>query len=304
MDPKQYHLEALDGKYCNNKLLEIFSRAHMSYINQIFGDETIRNIIKTVYKKRGKLVVLPSGPNFENSIHHVYYYDSDEEVEVPEFTENGRINNKPISPPKIKDLTGGSAAPGHHNILKSNSNVVKNVLGNLVNQVEAKAEEEKIYWDNYSSKVCSVNIGYQDIDVDINDTLCQSYSLMTLLDIDFDTTPSKNASSGQKFKKHLAMINMYRKIISNRGFLREFNKIIQDRDNLRLWEDSVDDKHIFYIIEEFKKPAVIVSKIKQVLQVWEKWGWHYFVGDGNCEKLKQDGGRKRKTLRKSRGYIQ
>lgn len=327
MDPQPYHLEVIDTQYCNNKLLEIFSRAHMSYINQIFGDETIRSIIKAVYKKRGKLVVLPSGPNFENSVHHVYYYNSDEEVEVPVFNNNNKNGNKPKTPSEV--TINGGASPNqtqpasktnnntNNNVIKnvlgnivtkveaesnaskSNKNVVKNVLNGLVYQVEAKEEEEENFWDLYSSKVCSVDIGYQNISVDINDTLCQSYSLMALLDIDFDTTPSKNATREQKYSKHLAMINMYRKIVSNKGFTREFNKIVLDADNLRLWEDSVNDTHVFYIIEKYKKPAVIISKIKHVLDVWEKWGWQYFVGDGKCEKLKQDGGSKRKTRRRN-----
>jgi hypothetical protein len=300
MDHAPYHLEVLDTNYCNNRLLEIFSRAHMSYINQIFGDETIRSIIQSVYKKSGKLVVLPSGPNFENSVHHVYYYNSDEEVEVPVFNSNNSGNQ--AKDPSEARHNGGASPNQPKNALKSNNNVVKNVLGNLVNQVEAKVtdnEEEENFWTEYSSKVCSVDNGYQNIAIDVNDTLCQSYSLMALLDIDFDTTPSRNATKEQKYKKHLAMINMYRKILSNKGFLREFNKIIRDEDNSRLWQDSVDDTHVFYIIEKYKKPAIITSNIKHVLDIWEKWGWQYFVGDGKCEKLKQDGGGKRKTRRRS-----
>ena len=37
---------------CSEINLEIFSKEHYTYINQIFGDETIREIIKEMYTPR------------------------------------------------------------------------------------------------------------------------------------------------------------------------------------------------------------------------------------------------------------
>jgi hypothetical protein len=54
---KAYHLEAIEVPYCNNDNLIIFGRAHMSYINQIFGDETIRDIIQEVFLWVGSLLL-------------------------------------------------------------------------------------------------------------------------------------------------------------------------------------------------------------------------------------------------------
>jgi hypothetical protein len=373
-----YHLEVLDIEYCSDSLLEIFSRAHMTYINQIFGDETIRGIIQEVYKKRGKLVIHPSGPEFENSVHHVYYYDSEEEPDEPVFDREGasrenllaatsprnngghnvalapsprqnavarqnvavlppsprgnvavlppsprqnvavapRLRNLPPLPPSPRNnlsvsprnnvsvlppLPPRNGTPrAAENAMKSNNNVVRNVLNNMVTKVAANAEdEEEEDEDGYTSKICSVEQGYQDLDVDINDTLCQSYSLMTMLDIEFDSRRSAEASREQKYSKHLSMINMYRKILGNRKFRVEFGKIVRDPDNLELWEDTVDDAHEFFIIREFRTPAAIIDKIMVVLDIWERWGWQFFVGDGTCEKLKKDGG-KRKTRRRNR----
>jgi hypothetical protein len=58
----------------------------MSYINQIFGDETIRDIIQEVFPMGGQLVIEPADENFEYSVHHVYYKDEDEEP-LSELTE-------------------------------------------------------------------------------------------------------------------------------------------------------------------------------------------------------------------------
>jgi len=170
----------------------------------------------------------------------------------------------------------------------------------MVTKVAANAEaEEEEDEEVYSSKVCSAEQGYQDLAVDINDNLCQSYSLMTMLDIDFDSTPSAIASREQKHNKQVSMVNMYRKILANRKFLREFGKIIRDSDNEELWEDTVDEENIFFIIRTYRTPALVIEKIKKVLDIWERWGWQFFVGDGTCEKVKTDGG-KRKTRRRNR----
>lgn len=183
-----------------------FSRAHMSYINQIFGDITVREIIQEIYAKKGNLVVLKSGPEFEYSNHHIY--------------------------------------------------------------------------ENEQEKLCSVALGYQDINVDINDTLCQSYSLMLYLEIPFDTMPSKDATIEQKYNKQMAMINMYRTILNNKKFIKVFNNEIVFEENNKLWTDWVNNRKPFYMIQKLKSGTRIINNIKNVLDIWEDYGWRYFVGDG------------------------
>ena len=46
------HLDRLKGDCTDDKLI-IFSRAHYSYINQIFGDLSVRKIIQEIYNKKG-----------------------------------------------------------------------------------------------------------------------------------------------------------------------------------------------------------------------------------------------------------
>jgi hypothetical protein len=271
-----FHLEILDKQYCTNELLIIFSRAHMSYINQIFGDATIREIIQEIYKLEGKLIIEPGGANFEHSVHHVYYYNADEEPS--HNNNNNTVNNATVN---------------------NYSNVKNNANNNSKNNSNSNAKNNSNNDDFISSKVCSVDLGFQDIHVDVNDTLCQSYSLASYLQVPFDNTPSKNASVELKFEKHRALIHMYRMLLENKAFIRELNAIITNKDNKQIWQDTIDDENPFFIIEKFKKPKVVIDKIRTVLDIWERYGWQFFVGDGKCRKVKQDGG-KRKTRKVKR----
>ena len=56
---------------CNKINLELFSQSHYTYINQIFGDKTIREIIKEMYAPRDwDFVVEDATEEFEYSKHH------------------------------------------------------------------------------------------------------------------------------------------------------------------------------------------------------------------------------------------
>jgi hypothetical protein len=203
-----YHLEKIERLPCTNDKLIIFGRAHYSYINSIFGDESVRSIIQEIAGKPGKLVVQSSGVEFENSFHHVF-----------------------------------------------------------------KAGKTK------ASIVCSGIERYQAIDIDINDTLCQSYSLMAYLRVPFDKTPSEDATVEQKHSKHMSMIAMYRMILNNPKFIELFNTDIEYPEE---WIDSIDDTNEFPIITKYKTGPEILKVIERILNVWEKYGWMYYVGDGTC----------------------
>jgi hypothetical protein len=199
-----YHLELLES---SKNYLNVFSRAHMSYINQIFGDQTVRIIIQEIFQNPGTLIVEDGGPAFMDSNHHVY------------VTEAGK-------------------------------------------------------------KVCSVEMGYQNLNVDINDTLCQSYSLMSYLNIPFDKTSSITASPSKKKARQMTMINMYRTILNNEQFINAFSNEIVFEDNDDLWQDSVNHKKTFLMIKKFKNAAPIIKNIHRVLDIWEDYGWCYFINNG------------------------
>ena len=201
---KSYHLELLEN---SKNHLNVFSRAHMSYINQIFGDQTVRDIIMEIFPNPGTLIVEDGGSDFMNSYHHLF------------MNEEGK-------------------------------------------------------------KVCSVALRYQNLSVDINDTLCQSYSLMKYLQIPFDTTPSKTATIAIKKERQMTMINMYRIILNNEQFINSLSNEIVFETNNTLWLDSVNHKKNFFMIKQFKNAAPIIRNIHRVLDIWEDYGWCYFVNNG------------------------
>ena len=225
-----YHLEILEIGKCTNDKLIIFSRAHYSYINQIFGDITVREIIQEIYKKEGTLQ-------------------------------------------SVEETQGPFAGTWHHTF--------------ELNGIET----------------CSVNEAYQNIDVDVNDTLCQSYSLMNYLQIPFNKTSSEYATIEQKKEKQMSMITAYRDLLSNPEFTKTFSQVIYPKNN-KLWSDTVDYTHPFYIIQRYKKASKIILNIKRVLKIWEDYGWQYFVGNGTCiEPTAGGGGRKSMKKRKSKKSV-
>jgi hypothetical protein len=185
---------------CSTELLNIFSNEHYTYINQIFGDETVREIISEIKKfknKRFEFATEETGRNFEYSSHHI------------------------LIDKKTKEI------------------------------------------------VCSVDNGYQNININKNDTLCQSYSLLTYLNIDIDPDQKQ---------RQMDMIAMYREILSNSLFLKKLDEITLNEDNKKLWTDYTQNTKKFIVMDKQK----ILKKINDVLDKWEAYGYLYFIGKGTC----------------------
>jgi hypothetical protein len=200
-----FHLEILETRGCSQKKVDIFSWAHYSYINQIFGDEKVRNLIQSIYVKKGEIVAEPGEGVYEGEYHLVF---------------------KPQN----------------------------------------------------RSKVCSVNAGYQNPNIDLEDTLCQSYSLMNYFGIPFDKTAADVATVEQKRSRQMNMIEMYRIILSNPVFVEEFKKNLNP-----IWIDQVDQDYPFKLVTRYRKtPNKIIENIHRVLNIWEAYGWMNFIGEGKC----------------------
>ena len=199
------------------KDIDTFSRAHFSYINQIFGDETVRNIIQEIYKNNKQQLVCIKG--------------------------TGIFTDTP------------------HHIVTSKKDIKKGIID-------------------------SIKQGHQNLDLNINDTLCQSYSLMNYL--------GKNLEPGNDPKineaRQKAMINMYKMIVNNAEFLKKLEEIFVV-GNKNTWPDNTvtvtgNSKPSCIIGNDISKPAEkvadIIRKIKKILFIWEKWGYTYFIGNGKC----------------------
>jgi len=189
---------------CTNEKLLKFSKKHFTYINQIFGDETIRQIITEIFgnnvNKHLKFMVEKTNADFEHSFHHVLF------------------------------------------------------------------DKKK------KNTICSVDNGFQNLNININDTLCQSYTLLTYF--------NKPINPSQK-QRQMDMINMYREILSNERFIKELDGIII-KENNTLWIDYTSTKKKYVPMNKVK----IIKKIKEVLDEWEDYGFYYFIGNGKCPKIK------------------
>jgi hypothetical protein len=205
---------------CNDEKLKEFSLEHYTYINQIFGDLTIREIIMEInprLAKKTRFEVEETGSEFENSYHHILKNQKTEEI------------------------------------------------------------------------ICSVYNGYQDLDVNQNDTLCQSYSLLTFFEIPID--------SDQK-QRQMDMISMYLKLLTNKRFIKALSEVIIP-ENHELWIDYVESyekpEPVYLIMDKEN----ILMKIKETLEKWKQYGYWYFIGNGKCND-EMVGGKKSKIMKKNK----
>lgn len=196
---------------CTNQKLEEFSLEHYTYINQIFGDMSVREIISEVC------------PNNKYSFALAESSDDDSEDDDSE---------------------------DHHV---------------LYQHFEKKGKKQK-----KSILICSVEDGYQDIQVDVNDTLCQSYSLLTYLGYKIRS---------DKKERQMQMIEMYRRLLSYEPFVKELSEeVIDNPENRKYWIDYTRHNEPFMVMKTQK----ILEEIEKTLETWKDYGYHYFIGDGTC----------------------
>jgi hypothetical protein len=225
-----------------------FAYKHYTYINQIFGDQTVREEI-------GKRWPNPDW-NFD-----------------------------------VETVTDDSGFPmlSQHHILK----------------------------DASGKKWCSCTSPnlHQDISIDKNDTLCQSYTLLTYFGIDIHP---------DKIQRQMDMIQLYRRIISDVIFRNIIDQeILLNKENSRLWKiyplerkhkhvatrvntlfspDALDLASLRVpelraelnargmdasgpkaeLIKTLQTATTSVGRVEDVLNQWEAYGYWYFIGDGTC----------------------
>jgi len=208
--------------HCTKENLALFSTEQFTYINQIFGDETVREAIKETYAKRDwKFLVEPASEEFDD--------DSD-----------------------------------HHFLEKKGKN------GKTV-------------------KWCSVDEGFQNTDINPNDTLCQSYTLLKYL-----KKPIVGSFNEDDMKqRQMAMIQMYRNIMKRDKFtkilqeivevmndeIKKLNKKTEKKKNPSIWRDYTYQKPYPYLKKDFN---TISAEIHSVLDKWENYGYWHFIKKGTC----------------------
>tara|TARA_Y100000389_G_C17434972_1_gene504932 strand:- start:1062 stop:1580 length:519 start_codon:yes stop_codon:yes gene_type:complete len=125
---------------------------------------------------------------------------------------------------------------------------------------------------NYTT--CSIGLGVQNTDINNNDNLCATYSIMAYFRKKYTHNYKKN---------QMIMIELCRKIIANRNFRASVNAcILSDPQEPNRWEiyrpiTRKSSSRKFYINME---PYSFWSKVNETLDAWEEYGHLFFIGDG------------------------
>ena len=124
-------------------------------------------------------------------------------------------------------------------------------------------------------EMCSDELGYQ---TQINDTLCQTYSLMHFFDLPVNNENRKEMQED--------MVRMYRSLLENKEFMNYLENGDPKKKQYGLIFPNPDWKD--YRNNDKGEPFVNMTKdelfenVKRVLNDWESFGYYYFIGDGEC----------------------
>jgi hypothetical protein len=217
---------------CSEEELEIFGKEMYTYINQIFGDQTVRSIINDFYMPLQEQMNIAFGLNILSYTQPIYDFSI---IQIPEMETEHHILVKRLRPMEI---------------------------------------------------LCSVDLNIQNITKDINDTLCQSYSLLNYFHIPIAT---------DKKERQLQMIRMYRILLNNNELKQKIiDEIIDNYKNLLKQNTKASRRKLkqsdkWYDFTNPKNPLLfrktssqIFENIQNTLDKWNNFGYLYFIGEGNC----------------------
>ncbi len=128
-----------------------------------------------------------------------------------------------------------------------------------------------------------VGYGFQDVDVNKYDTLCQSYSLLLYYNI-LQNYTAKPSDPESHYRIQMEMIKLYREIINSKLFRKKMEDegILSYANRKAYWHDIERTS-------ESKIPIsgdvnTIVMKINETLDEWELYGYLWFTGYGKWQK--------------------
>ncbi len=138
-------------------------------------------------------------------------------------------------------------------------------------------EPDEIFGDHHfveniktGEKIDSMRSRLQHSRIDINDTLCQSYSAYFYINSNIPLTKDKK-------QKQFDMINMYRKLLRNKVFVEKINQqILLDEAYRGVWKIYKRRTEVNINMNK----ASLIKKINGVLDDWEEFGYSYFIGSG------------------------
>jgi len=164
------------------------------------------------------------------------------------------------------------------------------LISKLVTNDDFEEGYHHLVYDKENDKtICSVDDQkQQNPNIDKEDTLCQTYSLLTYLNFIFPEKgyqlPPRNESIDYKIEKQRIMVRMYRDLLS-------------DEELVKLFKNKLEYPYVWFknfIYYKNGEPVgsgftigMIITQIKKVLDIWEDYGFYAFIGKGNCPKPKR-----------------
>lgn len=240
-----------NGKLSKKKFsedLDYFSHLFVTYINQIFGDRSVRTLIYELFGKRKHNKNL----RFGLVAFHRYEDPSDE------WDEANTKNSVLIDEASYYD-------DEDDNVVIEDSDDNHHVLYDMKN---------KRYMDSINTE----GIKYQDQERDENDSLCQSYTLMFFFNFELSKDP---------IQKQMEIIGMYDWLLKQNKFLKKFKSefFFEKKKNKEEWVD--EDGYILPTQNEtdFK---LLIRHIKDTLKLWEDYGYWNFIGKGDQKDIDYD----------------
>lgn len=142
---------------------------------------------------------------------------------------------------------------------------------------------------------CSVEEDIQNLNINKNDTLCQSYSLMKF----FHEHLGEGCESEIQKKRQMTMIKMYKKLLNNSLIIQSLSEFYHDKNPD--WKDytkyNCRTGKYPNLYERGKDVYYLIRQIHNVLDYWESDGFNYFIGNGTCPKQKKSQTQKRGSPR-------
>ena len=133
-------------------------------------------------------------------------------------------------------------------------------------------------------KVCSIETGVQNIKDDINDNLCQLYSVIACMNIRLPSKLGKN-NKKNKIRKHKLIVATIRKLVNRSDFITmlqcKMNNIQKDFKEM----DFLENEHyLFYEINtrncNIRKAQYLLNDLNITLDDWENFGYRHFINNG------------------------
>lgn len=223
------------------ELLDEFSHLFVTYINQIFGDRSVRTIIYEMFGKQSHNKNL----RFGLVAFHRYQDPTDEWVEA---NENNSVMKRDASyyDDENDQVSIEDSDDNHH------------VLYDMKNK-------------KYIDSVNTEGMKYQDQERDENDSLCQSYTLMFFFDFELDNDP---------IEKQMQIIGMYDWLLKQKGFLKELKKELFFEKPIENEHWTDENGHVLPTQSKMDFDYLI-HRIKDTLKLWEKYGYWHFIGKGD-----------------------